>query len=453
MHDYPENPSRLHSISPIDGRYWNAVRPLAQFFSEFALIRQRVVVELRYLKALSDLSLPQFPPLGTEETLILNQIETRFGEKDAQRVKELENTLQHDVKAVEYYLGEQLEQAGMAPWIPWIHFGLTSQDVNNTAIPWLLRMAHETQLIPRLRGLTLALTERAGQWENIPMLAHTHGQPASPTRMGKELGVFLERIERQTAMWNQVPFAGKFGGATGNFNAHHVAFPTVDWHQFADDFLRNEMGLLRYRHTTQIEHYDYLSAYADNLCRINHIWIDFARDAWQYISMGYFRQQVVADEVGSSAMPHKVNPIHFENAEGNLGWANAQLHHLSAKLPISRLQRDLTDSTVLRNLGVPLAHTLLAWQSLEKGLTRIDVDAARMHADLQHNWGVVAEALQTLLRREGHREAYEWLKELTRTGQAPDQALIHTFIEALPVDPAIREEMRAITPWNYTGMP
>jgi adenylosuccinate lyase len=306
--------------------------------------------------------------------------------------------------------------------------------------------------MPEFDLLRSALSDRAQQWEKLPMLAHTHGQPASPTRLGKELRVFEERVERQAALWSALPFAGKFGGATGNFNAHHVAFPLVDWPAFADDFLQNEMGLMRYQCTTQIEHYDYLAAYCHNLCRINTIWIDFARDIWQYISMGYFRQLVVSGEVGSSAMPHKVNPIQFENAEGNMGWANAQLEFLASKLPISRLQRDLTDSTVLRNLGVPLAHTLIAWQSLRKGLFRIDAHAEKMHADLERNWGVVAEAIQTLLRREGHPQAYEWLKDLTRTGQAPDQSLIHSFIEGLPVSQALKKEMLAITPWNYLGV-
>ena len=452
MYPIPENSSALHAISPIDGRYWVNASVLSPYFSEYALIRQRLIVELRYLKALSQLSLPQFPQAGTAELSILEAIENQFAEADALRIKELEKSLQHDVKAVEYYIREKLEAASLGNWIPWIHFGLTSQDVNNTAIPWLLRQAHQSVLWPELNNLSNDLSNCARQWEELPMLAHTHGQPASPTRLGKEIRVFEERIRQQAALWSNLPFAGKFGGATGNFNAHHIAFPLVDWNRFADDFLSNEMGLHRYRYTTQIEHYDYLSAYCHNLCRINTIWIDFARDIWQYISMGYFRQQVVAGEVGSSAMPHKVNPIQFENAEGNMGWANAQLEFLAAKLPISRLQRDLTDSTVLRNLGLPLAHTLIAWQSLRKGISRIEAHPEIMQADLERNWGVVAEAIQTLLRREGHPQAYELLKDLTRTRQAPDQALIHSFIENLPVSESLKNEMRAITPWNYLGM-
>ncbi|MBM3918041.1 MAG: adenylosuccinate lyase [Sphingomonadales bacterium] len=452
MHATSENHSPLHVLSPIDGRYWANASALSPFFSEYALIRQRVMVELRYLKALSGLSLAQFPVAGPTELSLFEAIETHFGEQDALRVKELEKLLQHDVKAVEYYIREKLEAANLGHWIPWIHFGLTSQDVNNTAIPWLLRLAHESVLAPELNTLNRDLSQRASEWDHLPMLAHTHGQPASPTRLGKEMRVFEERIGHQSVLWSAIPFAGKFGGATGNFNAHHIAYPLVDWHSFADDFLRSEMGLHRYRYTTQIEHYDNLSAYCDNLCRINTIWIDLARDVWQYISMGYFRQLVVADEVGSSAMPHKINPIQFENAEGNLGWANAQLQFLSSKLPISRLQRDLTDSTVLRNLGVPLAHTLIAWQSLRKGLSRIDAHPEIMQADLERNWGVVAEAIQTVLRREGHPQAFEWLKDLTRTGQAPDRALIHSFIEGLPISHALKEEMLAITPWNYLGM-
>jgi adenylosuccinate lyase len=452
VHATPENSSPLHALSPIDGRYWNSASALSPFFSEYALIRQRLIVELRYLKALAQLSLPQFPQLGPTELSTLDSIESNFSEGEALRIKELEKTLQHDVKAVEYYIREKLEEANLGQFSPWVHFGLTSQDVNNTAVPWLLKMAHERIFMPEFDLLRSALSDRAQQWEKLPMLAHTHGQPASPTRLGKELRVFEERVERQAALWSALPFAGKFGGATGNFNAHHVAFPLVDWPAFADDFLQNEMGLMRYQCTTQIEHYDYLAAYCHNLCRINTIWIDFARDIWQYISMGYFRQLVVSGEVGSSAMPHKVNPIQFENAEGNMGWANAQLEFLASKLPISRLQRDLTDSTVLRNLGVPLAHTLIAWQSLRKGLFRIDAHAEKMHADLERNWGVVAEAIQTLLRREGHPQAYEWLKDLTRTGQAPDQSLIHSFIEGLPVSQALKKEMLAITPWNYLGV-
>lgn len=452
MHITPENPTALHALSPIDGRYWGNASALSPYFSEYALIRQRLIVELRYLRALAQLSLPQFPELGPADLSALESIEIQFGQNEALRVKELEKTLQHDVKAIEHLIREQLQAANLAHLIPWVHFGLTSQDVNNTAFPWLLKQAHEVVLLPALNGLLGDLSQRARQWEQFPMLAHTHGQPASPTRLGKEIRVFEERVGHQSALWSALPFAGKFGGATGNFNAHHVAFPLVDWHSFADDFLRDEMGLQRYRYTTQIEHYDYLSAYCHNLCRINTIWIDFARDVWQYISMGYFRQLVVAGEVGSSAMPHKVNPIQFENAEGNMGWANAQLEFLASKLPISRLQRDLTDSTVLRNLGVPLAHTLIAWQSIQKGLSRIDAHPQTMQADLERNWGVVAEAIQTVLRREGHPQAYEWLKDLTRTGQALDQALIHHFIDELPISLSLKKELRAITPWNYLGV-
>ncbi len=452
MHATPEILSPLHALSPIDGRYWNSANALSPYFSEYALIRQRLIVELRYLKALAQLSLPQFPDLGPTELSALRSLENDFSHEDALRIKELEKSLQHDVKAVEYYIREKLEAANLASLVPWVHFGLTSQDVNNTAIPWLLKQAHESVLMPELKKLSHDLSGRAKLWEGLSMLAHTHGQPASPTRLGKEFRVFEERIERQSALWSAIPFAGKFGGATGNFNAHHTAFPLVDWHTFSSEFLNTEMGLQRYRYTTQIEHYDYLAAYCHNLCRINTIWIDFARDIWQYISMGYFRQRIVSGEVGSSAMPHKVNPIQFENAEGNLGWANAQLEFLASKLPISRLQRDLTDSTVLRNLGVPLAHTLIAWQSLQKGISRIDAHPESMKADLERHWGVVAEAIQTILRREGHPQAYEWLKDLTRTGQAPNQSLIHSFIEGLPVSQALKDEMLAITPWNYLGM-
>ncbi|MCL6524922.1 MAG: adenylosuccinate lyase [Thermoflavifilum sp.] len=440
--------SPLRAISPIDGRYYGELSVLSEYFSEYALIRYRIQVEVLYFLALADAGIFDFPETARPGLL---QLFEQFSEEDAHQVKKLEQTTRHDVKAVEYFIKQKLDQMGLQAYREWVHFALTSQDINNTAIPLLWKKAIEEQYWPALQQLLDALELKAAEWMHIPMLARTHGQPASPTRLGKEIRVFIERVRGQMLLLKNIPFTAKFGGATGNFNAHHVAFPQINWEDFADRFVQETLGLSRTRYTTQIEPYDHLAAQCDALRRINNILIDFCRDMWLYISFDYFHQQVKAGEIGSSAMPHKTNPIDFENAEGNLGWANAGWEHLSNKLPISRLQRDLTDSTVLRNLGVPFAHTLLAFSSIQKGWARLQLHAAKIREDLEQNWVVVAEAIQTLLRKAGYPEPYEQLKDLTR-GHKLDQQAIHHFIDQLPIPETLKNQMKQITPWNYVGI-
>ena len=444
----------LNAISPIDGRYRNKVDELASYFSEGALIRYRVRVEIEYFIALGDL--PQLPVAalfqrqsGMAEQL--RDIYRHFTEQDALEVKEIEKTTNHDVKAVEYFIKRRFDTLGLEPYKEFIHFGLTSQDINNTSVPLLLKECHEQVLLPRYQAVLAAIEERARQWADIPMLAHTHGQPASPTSLGKELMVFAYRMRRQMDYFGQIPFNAKFGGATGNFNAHLAAYPEVDWRSFGNAFVAEHLGLERLQYTTQIENYDNLAAYFDNCKRINVILIDLCRDIWSYISMEYFKQKIKAGEVGSSAMPHKVNPIDFENAEGNLGLANAIFEHLSHKLPISRLQRDLTDSTVSRNIGVPVAHTLISLASLQKGLDKILLNEEAIARDLENNWAVVAEAVQTILRSVGYPNPYEALKQLTRTNQKVTAQTIADFVETLDVDASVKERIRSITPHNYLG--
>jgi len=446
------NLSPLTAISPVDGRYNPVTAPLSAWFSEFALIRYRVWIEVEYFIALCEMPLPQLEGFDSKHFPALRSWYEAFTESDALQIKNIEKTTNHDVKAVEYFLKEKFNGLGLDEHSEFIHFGLTSQDINNTAIPLSLKHAMEESLLPHLHALIGELDELANSWDHIPMLARTHGQPASPTRLGKELKVFVERLHNQAEMLQNVPIAAKFGGATGNFNAHHVAYPSIDWHQFANQFVGQNLGLHRYQFTTQIEHYDYLAALLDAQKRINNILVDLCRDFWTYISMNYFRQQIKDGEVGSSAMPHKVNPIDFENAEGNLGVANALLEHLAAKLPVSRLQRDLTDSTVLRNLGIPFAHTLIAYASTTKGLKKLLVNENAIRADLEANWAVVAEAIQTILRREGYEKPYEALKALTRTNSTITAESIHAFIESLEVSFGVKAELHDISPWNYTGI-
>ncbi|MBP7389069.1 MAG: adenylosuccinate lyase [Chitinophagales bacterium] len=444
--------SELTAISPIDGRYRNKTRELADYFSEFALIKYRVHVEIEYFIALCEIPLPQladFPALGKAA---IRALMTDFSEADAETIKDTEKITNHDVKAVEYFLKDKFELLELGKWKEFIHFGLTSQDINNTAIPLSFKDANEQVLHPLLERLMQRLTALANEWKDVPMLAHTHGQPASPTRLGKEIMVFVSRLQGQFSPLQNIPYTAKFGGATGNFNAHHVAYPHVEWIVFADTFVNHQLGLKRSRYTTQIDNYDSLAARFDAMKRINTILIDLCRDMWTYISMEYFKQKVSKNEVGSSAMPHKVNPIDFENAEGNLGVANALFEHLSAKLPISRLQRDLTDSTVLRNIGVPMAHTLIALSSIEKGLSKLLLNEAAIHQDLEANWAVVAEAIQTILRREGYPQPYEKLKELTRGAGGINKDSIALFIDSLEVADAVKAELKKITPQNYTGL-
>lgn len=441
----------LHAISPIDGRYQDKTQSLSAFFSEMALIRYRVWVEIEYFIALSGV-VPQLRPLTDDQQEYLRAMYLGFNEQDAARVKAIEKITNHDVKAVEYFIKEKIADPDLKVGIEFIHFGLTSQDINNTAIPLLLKDAHEKVLLTECQSLTDTLRDLAYTYQNIPMLARTHGQPASPTRLGKELMVFVERLEHQLVYFVSIPFAAKFGGATGNFNAHHVAYPNVDWKAFGNQFVNGILKLQRSQTTTQIEHYDHLAAFLHNYIRINTILIDLCRDIWTYISMDYFKQKIKAGEVGSSAMPHKVNPIDFENAEGNLGIANAVFQHLAEKLPISRLQRDLTDSTVLRNIGVPFAHTLIAISSIKKGLGKLVLNEAAIERDLNNNWMVVAEAIQTILRREGFDKPYEMLKDLTRTNEQITQETIHTFIDGLNTSEKVKNELKAISPFNYTGI-
>ena len=444
-------PSPLLALSPLDGRYARATAPLVPRFSEMALIRYRVLVEIEYFIALVELPLPQLRGVSPAVFPQLRQLYEGFSETNAEAVKAHEAVTNHDVKAVEYWLRDEFAKLSLGGFVEFIHFGLTSQDINNTAIPLSFRDALVGVLLPAYADVRNALAARAQEWASIPMLARTHGQPASPTRLGKEIEVFVARLDAQVALLAQVPFAAKFGGATGNFNAHYVAYPATDWHAFAATFVNDRLGLTRSFPTTQIEHYDHLAAHCDALKRLNTILLDLARDVWQYISLGYFKQTIKAGEVGSSAMPHKVNPIDFENAEGNFGMANALLEHFAAKLPISRLQRDLTDSTVLRNLGVPLGHILIALGALRRGLGKLALDETALHRDLEANWAVVAEGIQTILRREAYPDPYNALKALTRTGEAISEASIGTFINSLDVNEDVKAELRGITPHSYVG--
>ncbi len=441
--------SPLSAISPIDGRYRKQVQQLDEYFSEYALIKYRVLIEVEYLMMLSG---KKFFKLSSKATKQLNKIKDEFGPDDAMQIKAIEHTTNHDVKAVEYFIKQELKKVGENDVKEWVHFGLTSQDINNTAIPLSWKHALEFEYLPSLLNLNNQLKLLAKEWQDIPLLAHTHGQPASPTKLGKEWMVFVERIENQVEQMISIPINAKFGGATGNFNAHHIAFPKTDWIKFANEFVEGVLGLQRLQFTTQIEHYDNLAAAFDSMKRINNILIDLCRDIWTYISMEYFSQKTKKGEIGSSAMPHKVNPIDFENAEGNLGLANALLEHLSAKLPVSRLQRDLTDSTVLRNIGVPFAHTILAFRSIEKGLNKLVLNDTKIYDDLDQNWAVVAEAIQTILRREHYPNPYEALKDLTRGKKQIDKSTIHNFIDSLKISSAIKKELKSITPHNYTGI-
>ncbi len=444
--------STLEAISPVDGRYRGQTESLAPYFSESALIKYRLRVEVEYFIALCRLPLPQLQDFDADQFERLREIYRNFSMADARRIKDIEKGTNHDVKAVEYRLKEKFGELGLQKYSEFIHFGLTSQDVNNTAVPLSLKEGWGDVMQAALDGVLDLLEAKAREWKSVAMLARTHGQPASPTTLGKEIHVFVERLKVQIEQLKQVPFSAKFGGATGNFNAHHVAYPAIDWNAFADALVNQGLGLSRSRTTTQIEHYDNLAAFCDNLRRINTILMDLDRDIWAYISMDYFKQRIIAGEVGSSAMPHKVNPIDFENSEGNLGVANALLEHLSAKLPISRLQRDLTDSTVIRNLGVPMAHMLIALKSLLKGLGKLILNGEAVRADLEDHWSVVAEAIQTILRREGYPKPYEALKELTRTHARMTRETIAQFIESLDVPRAVKDELLKISPENYIGL-
>jgi adenylosuccinate lyase len=444
--------NELNAVSPIDGRYRSKTISLSRYFSEEALIRYRVLVEIEYFIALCELPLPQLKGVNIKLFDSLRDIYKNFTSADAQAIKDIEKTTNHDVKAVEYFIKTAFDNLGLTAYKEFIHFGLTSQDINNTAIPLSTKEAFENVYLKLLIAVIAKLKDLSIEWKDIPMLARTHGQPASPTRLGKEIGVFVERLEEQLRLLFNIPFAAKFGGATGNFNAHHVAFPDTDWRKFGADFVEGRLGLHHSFPTTQIEHYDHFAAFFDALKRINNIVIDLDRDIWTYVSMDYFKQKIKAGEIGSSAMPHKVNPIDFENSEGNLGIANAIFEHLSAKLPVSRLQRDLTDSTVLRNIGVPFGHTLIAFEATLKGLDKLLLNESKFAEDLEKNWAVVAEAIQTILRREAYPNPYEALKGLTRTNSAIDKKAIHDFIATLEVSDAIKEELLRITPSNYLGI-
>ena len=438
----------LTALSAIDGRYRKQVQHLDEYFSEYALMKYRVYVEIEYLLALERKKFFKLPGKALKH---LEKLQESFGPEDAQEIKQIEYTTNHDVKAVEYFLKNELDKCNGDDAKEWIHFALTSQDINNTAVPLSWKHAMEYEYLPALLNLNTQLKLLAKEWKDIPMLAHTHGQPASPTKLGKEIMVFVERIEGQVEQLINIPVGAKFGGATGNFNAHYVAFPKTDWIKFGNEFV-SELGLQRQQYTTQIEHYDNLAAAFDCMKRINNIFIDFCRDIWTYVSMNYFRQKTKKGEIGSSTMPHKVNPIDFENAEGNFGLANSIFEHLSAKLPVSRLQRDLTDSTVLRNIGVPFAHTLVAFKSIEKGLGKLVIDETSIYNDLESNWAVIAEAIQTILRREKYPKPYEALKDLTRGNTTIDKKVIHEFIERLKLDDSVKKELKKITPHNYTGV-
>ncbi len=441
----------LFSISPIDGRYADKTKELADFFSEYALIRYRVFVEIQYFIALCQYGLPQLADFEDAKIDELNAIFENFSTADAEYIKTIERTTNHDVKAVEYFLKERFDALELGHLREFVHFGLTSQDVNNTASPLLFKNALQDVYYPLLQRVRDHVNQLAQDWARVPMLARTHGQPASPTLLGKELLVFVERLDGQLDQLRTIPHRAKFGGATGNFNAHYAAYPDYEWRRFGDDFVREFLGLERSQHTTQIEHYDCLAAQCQALGRINTILIDFCRDVWTYVSMEYFRQKTVQGEVGSSAMPHKVNPIDFENAEGNLGLANALFHHLAEKLPISRLQRDLTDSTVLRNLGVPVAHTVVAFKSILKGLGKLTLNDGKLYDDLEDNWMVIAEGIQVILRREGYPQPYEALKTLTRGRALVTQEDLHKFIDGLEVRPELKDELKRLTPHNYVG--
>jgi adenylosuccinate lyase len=441
-----------NAISPVDGRYRKHVEPLAYYFSEAAYINYRVFVEIEYFIALCQIPLPQLKDFDKSLFEELRAISRNFTFTDAEDVKQIEKTTNHDVKAVELYVKKRFEKMKLKQYKEFVHFGLTSQDINNTAIPYSTKLALHDVLLPLVNEVEDLLIRKAREWKDIPMLARTHGQPASPTKLGKEVYVFADRMKNQMALLKTVPFSAKFGGATGNFNAHHVAYPGIDWAAFGDQFISKHLGLTRQKVTTQIEHYDNLAALFDNLSRINTILIDLCRDMWTYISMDYFKQKIKSGEVGSSAMPHKVNPIDFENAEGNFGMANAIFGHLSSKLPISRLQRDLTDSTVIRNIGVPIAHMMIAIKSLLKGMDKLILNEEKIHADLQDNWAVIAEAIQTILRRENYPDPYEALKKLTRTNKKMDKAAFHSFIDGLKISQKLKAEMKSITPENYTGI-
>lgn len=444
--------TELNAISPIDGRYRNKTVSLSPFFSEEALIKYRVLVEVEYFIALCELPLPQLTAVDKNLYGQLRNIYENFSTEDALTIKETEKTTNHDVKAVEYFIKSAFDKLGLEQYKEFIHFGLTSQDINNTAIPLSTKEAFEKVYLPGLIGVVSKLKELSIEWKDVPMLARTHGQPASPTRLGKEIQVFVERLEEQMRLLFNVPFAAKFGGATGNYNAHVVAYPNNDWRKFGNDFVEGTLGLHHSFPTTQIEHYDHFAAFFDALKRINNILIDLDRDIWTYVSMEYFKQKIKAGEIGSSAMPHKVNPIDFENSEGNLGIANAIFEHLSAKLPVSRLQRDLTDSTVLRNIGVPMGHTLIAFEATLKGLNKLLLNEDKFAEDLERNWAVVAEAIQTILRREGYPNPYEALKDLTRTNTVINKEAIHNFIGTLNVSDAVKAELMKITPSNYLGI-
>jgi adenylosuccinate lyase len=444
--------SPLSAISPIDGRYHNATAQLAGYFSEYALIKYRVYVEIEYFIALYEHPLPQLQNFDKNLSEKLRDIYKNFSEADAQSIKDIEKVTNHDVKAVEYFIKKEFDKLNIAEYKEFIHFGLTSQDINNTAIPYSFKLALADVYYPLFDELIGILKVYAADWEKIPMLAHTHGQPASPSRLGKEIQVFVERLENQLHLLKQVPYSAKFGGATGNFNAHNIAYGGINWKTFGNNFVDNILGLKRSQFTTQIEHYDNFAAQCDALKRINNILIDLDRDMWAYISMNYFKQKIKAGEVGSSAMPHKVNPIDFENSEGNLGLANAIFEHLAAKLPVSRLQRDLTDSTVLRNIGVPIGHTVIAMKSTIKGLNKLLLNESAISADLEANWAVVAEAIQTILRREGYPNPYEALKELTRTNTPINADTIAEFVHTLNVSDSVKEEIKKVSPSNYTGI-
>jgi len=450
------NLNSLNAISPVDGRYWNQCNELSEYFSESALIRYRLLVEVEYFIALLPIVALSPAPLQErgEKAEGLRKIYQLFSEAFAIEIKEIEKTTNHDVKALEYFLKKKLDESGLGQWKEFVHFGLTSQDINNTAFPLAIKSYINAVHLPLLTEVIKKLEQLSGSWKDISMLSRTHGQPASPTRLGKEMNVFIERLNNQIALLKQIPFSAKFGGASGNFNAHHVAYPDVDWKKFADDFCAKlpSGGLQRLQFTTQIEHYDNLCALFDAVKRVNNILIDLNRDLWTYISMDYFGLEIKAGEIGSSAMPHKVNPIDFENSEGNLGVANALFEHLSSKLPISRLQRDLTDSTVLRNVGVPFAHSVIALKSLLKGLAKLQPNKDVIEADLEANWAVVAEGIQTILRKENYPEPYEKLKELTRTNKKITQQSIGTFIDSLDISNDLKKKLKAITPFNYTGI-
>ncbi len=444
--------TNLSSISPVDGRYRSKTAELAPFFSESALIRYRLQVEVSYFKKLCAIPLPQLIDVPADALGRIQKRMDSFSDEDAQKVKDTEKVTNHDVKAVEYLLKEWMDAEGLSEYKEFVHFGLTSQDINNTSVPMSIKDAMVEVYLPKVQEIISSLSQLAGEWEDVAMLARTHGQAASPTRLGKEMNVFIERLQVQLDLMKTIPYSAKFGGATGNFNAHHVAYPGVDWPSFADAFCADDLGVSRSQTTTQVEHYDNLAALMDNVSRVNVVFLDLCRDIWSYVSMDYFKQRIVEGEVGSSAMPHKVNPIDFENAEGNLGIANAIFGHLSAKLPISRLQRDLTDSTAMRNIGVPFAHGLIALKSIDKGLSKLVLNHEKLAADLEDNWAVVAEAIQTVLRREAYPSPYEALKALTRTNSRIDEKAISEFIDGLDVSDSLKSELKAIRPENYTGV-